>query len=474
MGHNEWQKNKKIFLVFILILLISFTTLSLSKPVLSYVDWQLTEVISSDSSQRSSNPEIAIDAAGNVHIVWYDDPIQHPSDRDVYYRLWNRNYQNWTATELLSTISIYDSDHPSITVDNKSNVHVAWSDRTDYLGAGDDRDIFYRCWNASITSWSSIEVVSTESVNASYSLSIDTDNAGNVHIAWYDKSDYAGAGEDMDVFYKFRNKTSSSWNLTEVVSTESTSDSYWVSLAVCESDNVHIVWSDETDYLGAGSDADIFYKFFNKTSSSWNLTEVVSITSSGTAWHPSLGIDSENNIHIAWMDAVSVIYDIYYKLWNSTQQRWETSIMVSSESTGYSVAPALAVDESGNIHIVWHDETNIAGSDFDYDIFYKRWNSSTDRWSTTEVVSTESRDGSFYSCIAVDSTGTVHVAWHDFSNYAECGDDYDIFYKKGTEGIPVIDEYSLSPIVISVSNIVCLGLMRRRQKKYPSRNLPLF
>lgn len=52
------------------------------------------------------------------------------------------------------------------------------------------------------------------------------------------------------------------WKTTEVVSTESTSDSYIPSLAVGSDGTVHITWNDVTDYDGSGIDLDIFYKRF--------------------------------------------------------------------------------------------------------------------------------------------------------------------------------------------------------------------
>jgi len=48
--------------------------------------------------------------------------------------------------------------------------------------------------------------------------------------------------------------------LTEVVSTESTDNSYYPSLAVDPDGNIHVAWYDDTDYGGAGTDADVFYK----------------------------------------------------------------------------------------------------------------------------------------------------------------------------------------------------------------------
>ena len=71
----------------------------------------------------------------------------------------------------------------------------------------------------------------------------------------------------------------SDWSPTETVSTESTADSTWSSIATDSADTVYVVWEDDTNYMGCGSDFDIFYKTRSK-GGSWTSTEVVSSESS--------------------------------------------------------------------------------------------------------------------------------------------------------------------------------------------------
>ena len=141
--------------------------------------------------------------------------------------------------------------------------------------------------------WQITEVVSSDSTDTSFDPSLTVDSAGNIHIAWFDQTNYAGAGTDFDIFYNFWNATTESWNTTEVVSTESTSQSYRPSLAVDSAGNVHIAWEDYTDYAGSGTDRDIFYKRWNSSSLSWTTTEVVSTGStSDYSCNPSPGFEN--------------------------------------------------------------------------------------------------------------------------------------------------------------------------------------
>lgn len=44
-------------------------------------------------------------------------------------------------------------------------------------------------------------------------------------------------------------------------------------------------------------------------------------------------------------------------------------------------------------------------------------------WSTTEVVSTESKMDSWFPSLSVDSIGTVHIVWYERTNYDGSGFD---------------------------------------------------
>jgi len=309
-------------------------------------------------------------------------------------------------------------------------VHVTWDDQTALSGSGGDYDIFYKRWNKLTSSWTTTEVVSTESTDTSSNPSIAVDVAGNVHIAWEDETDYAGSGEAWDIFYKRWNASTSTWITTEVVSTESTIVSNEPSLAVDAEGNVHIAWRKWT-----GTDFDIFYKRWDSSTSLWTISEVVSTESTGYSFHPSLAIDGAGNVHTTWEDWTDYAgsgtdYDIFYKCWNVSTSLWTTTEVVSTESILNSNYPTLTTDATRNVHIVWEDETNYAGAGGDYDIFYKCWNVSTYSWTMTEVVSTESTDASSWSSLDADALGNANIVWQDSTDYAGNGTDWDIFYKR--------------------------------------------
>jgi hypothetical protein len=91
--------------------------------------------------------------------------------------------------------------------------------------------------------------------------SLAVDSGGNVHVAWHDFTDYGGDTDGLaDIFYK-RYISGIGWTTAQVVSTESTAYADDPSLAVDSSRNIHVAWSDPTNYGGdTDSQYDIFYK----------------------------------------------------------------------------------------------------------------------------------------------------------------------------------------------------------------------
>ena len=422
----------------------------------------LTEVVSTESTSGSYNPSLAVDSTGNIHIAWWDytNYALSGTDADIFYKRWNASSSLWTTTEVVSTESTGGSYYPSLAVDIAGNVYIAWEDLTDYNSAGSDRDIFYKYWDASSSSWTTTEVVSTESTADSSFSSLAVEATGNVHIAWEDDTNYALSGTDSDIFYKRWNASSSSWTITEIVSTESTGNSYSPSLTVDAVGNVHIAWEDSTNIALSGTDTDIFYKCWDASTSSWKGTEVVSTESTSGSYNPSLAVDSTGNIHIAWDDytdyaSAGTDQDIFYKYWDALASVWACSEVVSTESIGGSAEASLAVDAVGNVHIAWQDYSQFAGMADDYSVFYKHRKSSS-LWTTTEVVSTESPIlNTLNPSLMVDTSGYVHVAWDDYTNYAGAGSDTDIFYKRAI-GPPMTPE--LASIVPNPLNLLSVTL----------------
>ncbi|MFW9992529.1 MAG: hypothetical protein ACFFD4_10830 [Candidatus Odinarchaeota archaeon] len=329
-------------------------------------------LVSNTSTGDASNPHCAMDSSGNIHVIWEDSTIffKDTADKDIMYRMWNASTEEWTFPRMISQ-GDYNSIDPVIAVSTSGEIHVFWTENSD------PSEIYHRRYVDG--AWQTIEEVTVEVDNFdAIWADVAIDNSNNIHLIWTDFSDYSGAGEwTGSIFYKKYDETLESWLATTYISTESTEDSFKSRIALDSSGIPHVVWIDKTGLPDADDGSfDVFYKTINPVTSTWTPTEVITVDSTLNCDLPCLAIDPLDNIHVVWTDQTNVgssgsDNDIYYKYKNSTSGEWGPVTLLTSESAFHSTQPDIFCDKSGFLHLVWQDSMDIAGAGSDPDIFYK-------------------------------------------------------------------------------------------------------
>jgi hypothetical protein len=318
---------------------------------------------------------------------------------------------NWSNPEVVSTESTANAYRGVIAVDHFGTIHIAWKDKSDYQGIGTNWHICYKN-KPKGGNWTTTEIVSTESTGDGNCLSMVVDQNVTVHIVWKDNSNYNNIGSNWHIFYKNKPKDGN-WTVTEIVSTESSGNCGCPSLAVDSNNTIHVTWADDSEIYNSGDDEDIFYRSRLKNGY-WTDYELVSTDSTADSLEPSIDVDSENTVYIAWAEMVGTTiahnrYNIIFKQKNQGNL-WLPSENVSTQINGQSVSPAIKVDSDFVVHFIWADNSEYDNITGDFDVFYR--NRSLDGiWSQIEVVSKDSLSDVSFPTLAVDHNKTVHVAW---------------------------------------------------------------
>ncbi len=405
--------------------------------------WSEYEMITETTTGWAYSTKIAIDADNNAHVVWYDssnDLLGSGSDSDIFYRYYDSSSETWSSVELVSSESASPSAHPDVIVDTLGNVHVSWADSSDYLGADTDMDVFYKKKNAG-GSWTLTDVVSTDSTLTSMNVVIDTDINENVYVLWSDLTDILGADADEDIFLRIYNSTSSSWLSTQLVSSGSFDTSTDAEISVdSHSGDVHIIWEEFDALHGSDIDCDIFYRNWNIYSSLFSDLELVSTGSIMDSLNPDIGLSQNGDLYVVWEDQTEYLEsgtdkDVFYKKYDSSLNSWLPVETVSTESTSFSSNPRISLDTNDFVFVVWNDYTDYQDSSAQWDIFLKYKDSNTNLWTMTDVVSTRSDDHATLPDFALDSYGFISCVWTDFSDVYLVDSDQDIYFRRFA-GIP--------------------------------------
>jgi hypothetical protein len=76
----------------------------------------------------------------------------------------------------------------------------------------------------------------------------------------------------------------------------------------------------------------------------------------GDSYEPEIAVDSSGNINFVWEDDTAGNGEVYFSRSQDGGSTWSAVINLSS-TTADSDNPCIAIDSSGNINIVWEDDT---------------------------------------------------------------------------------------------------------------------
>jgi hypothetical protein len=100
----------------------------------------------------------------------------------------------------------------------------------------------------------------------------------------------------------------------------------------------------------------------------------------GSSIRPDIAVGSSGQLHVVWADFTPGNLEIYYKKSTDGGYSWMPSQRITWNS-GDSAEPALAVDSSGNVHVVWFDDT--PGN---REIFYKKSTDEGSMWMSSQRI----------------------------------------------------------------------------------------
>jgi uncharacterized protein YqjF (DUF2071 family) len=166
------------------------------------------------------------------------------------------------------------------------------------------------------------------------------------------------------------------------------------------SGNAHIAWDDYRD-----GDHEIYYTKLDNDGNT--LVDDTRLTyASGYSMAPSIAVDSSGNVHIAWYDERDGNREIYYTKLNDTGYTLVDDTRLTDD-TAYSTFPSIAVDSSGNVHITWRDNR-----DGTAEIYYTKLDNNGNTL-VDDTRLTYDAEWCWRPHIAVDSSGNIHITWID-------------------------------------------------------------
>jgi hypothetical protein len=355
-----------------------------------------------------------IDAVGDIHVVWSD---RRDGNYEIYYK--RSNGSSWT-TDLRLTNADHESANPAMAIAADGHLHVVWEDLRD-----GDYEIYHKEFDGS--SWGA-DLRLTEAAGDSRYPSIAAYTAGGVCVAWQDKR--GGSGTQ---YIYFREHDGSDW-LPEQPPTPTGPGASRPALCADSYGNAHVAW-----YRNYTDDQQICYHLYDGIS--WDGFEILADANAGAGNGPTMTIGLDDQIHVAWQRySLDTDYGIFYRRFDGLSWLPVESV---SEAPDISFNPSIAVDADGHVHLAWSD-----ARDGNKEIYYARRDWDAGSWETELRLTEYVRESNFPS-IAVAPDGTVSLVWHDSRD-----GNFEIFYKmrrsEALAGVDVPRRDSMPPARLAV------------------------
>ena len=281
--------------------------------------WQVETVDSGNGAQVGGFAALAIDAAGNIHVAYYD--YTHSA---LLYSYRARSDKRWFTTQV---------DHKgagtyvSLAVDDNDQPHLAYNSPF-------EDGLHYATWNGQ--RWKR-QIIDSEHIN--YYTSIRLDKEGHPRISYYL---YHAPDRSYLLHLKFAAFDGNQWTIETVDKRPETGK--FNSVAVDTRGYPHIAYSQ----VARG---DLFYAAWDGTR--WNVSDVDSRRTHndyvGTG--NSIALDRNGAPHIAYLDTTK---NLVKYAWLE-EGRWQKEIVDELAARGEVDHVSLQMDRQGRAHLAYYD-----------------------------------------------------------------------------------------------------------------------
>jgi len=354
----------------------------------------------SRTTGASRGPRVAVDGAGDVHVVWSESV---GGNLEVFHRRWRSEAQVWTPPLSLSA-SPWPDWWPELWRAPDGKLHLAWCRGYTALDGAphDATEVLHRTWDGS--TWSPAEVVYRNGeayVPGGYGLTFAQDAQGRLYLFLsigfaFTYTVHQGAGWEP----------LAAWN-----------QSMGVNQAATDSlGRLHLVGygpnSSQTGYDQYFYDA--YYVSYD--GASWTTAFNVTGTD-GIAHDQALAVDAAGHVHVVWADTGSPYSSesqgsaVYERVLSGAG--WGANTPVTTSNKDQAVEDvALVQDELGQLHLAWTEGVFAPNTWEAINLTVRYRQNPGAGWSPETVVNAEGGGHSLNVDLAVGG-GYAHAVWEE-------------------------------------------------------------
>jgi hypothetical protein len=411
--------------------------------------WQTNQSVYAylpDCAQQDS-PDIAIDGAQNLYVLWSDQRNGVP---DIYFS-YRPPVGAWSANVRVNDVPGTLQGTPKIVADAAGNAYAVWTDTRN-----GNPDIYF-AYRPAGGAWTANRRINNDSgATAQQEPDIGVDGAGHITIAWAD-----GRNGNLDI-YATQGTATGPWSAPSRVNDDATSsEQSEPHVAVDNSDNAQLVWFDYRD-----GTRDVYRSVRQTAAGNWSANELlassypgpdgygrigsIALASnlSGSFWfaygghscYPcwsyvrvggwtngigdmygalilqDIAVDSNGTALVATSEIIDYYGPVPWvnRVYSCQPGTQDCSLVPGFAADTYgtdAVVPSLVAGGNGSAHLAWGDNRYR-----NRDIFYRSAGSG-DQMINDDVCSSpaqvQTATGQIKPDLAVDDAGNAYAVWED-------------------------------------------------------------
>lgn len=326
--------------------------------------------------------------------------------------------------------------HPSPFIGGE---HTLFVHNTVKSSAGINMQYDYECSIYFDLSWGAAQLIETDNTGAAWAPQPVIDSNGNVTVVWQ-QSDGT-----RDNIWANRYTVGTGWGTAQLIETDNAGAAGGRQAVIDPNGNVTVAWS-QSD----GTRSNIWANRYI-AGTGWGTAQLIETDNAGDAISPQLAVDINGNVTVVWRQSDGTRDNMWSNRY-TPGTGWGTAVLIETDNEGGAYSPAMAVDSSGNVTVVWNQFDGTRNNNW-----ANRYTVGTG-WGTATLIETDS--GFAYSPqLVVDSSGNVTVVWVHYD-----GTRMNIWanrYTTGTgwSGVQLIESSNFSadtpakPVVDSSGNV---------------------
>jgi VCBS repeat-containing protein len=385
-------------------------------PASAFTNWTQTlaatpvggeTLVNTTTAGTQQTAASAMDANGNYVVVWNG---QNGSGTSIFAQRYNAAGVAQGSQFQINNNAVNSESQPDVAIDNAGNFVVVWSGQ-DSNGTG----IFAQRYNAAGVAQGSNFQVNTTTAHDQSNPSVAVDANGNFVVVW--QSDDRGSlalNADFNIDMQRYNAAGVAQGGEVRVNTYSTNDQTLPDVGMDANGNYTIVWQSEKGLLPLAlppllslSDVDIIGQRYDAAGNKFGNEFTIGSTV-GSQQAPAISVNASGAFVVAWQGDQSGTIDIYAQRFNTAGTAQGGQIAVNTTIAGDQTRPDVALSDLGDFVVAWQS----AGQDGNGAGIYLQQVSAAGVADGGEVrVNTTTAGDQQRPALGMDDAGNFVVVW---------------------------------------------------------------